>query len=118
MGDMKSALRESLRSEQMSVRDRFEKAENILGGDETKKEKGRGEPKRPRVIRDTFSFPEHDYRLIVEIQERCLKSCISVTKSEILRAGLKALSALPDVKLVRAMSTIERIKTGRPSGKV
>lgn len=118
MGDMKSALRESLKAEQATVQDRFKKAESLLGGEKNRKEgKKEKKPELPKVVRDTFSFPEHDYRLITEIQNRCLQSRIAVTKSEILRAGLKALSALPDTKLAKAVSAVERVKPGRRSGK-
>ncbi len=119
MRDVKSALRESLKAEQEAMQDRFEKAESVLGRDKDRKGgKKEGKIEQLKVIRDTFSFPEHDYRLIAEIQNRCLQSRIAVTKSEIVRAGLKALSTLPDTKLVQAMSTVERVKPGRHSGKV
>jgi hypothetical protein len=119
MGDMKSALRASLKAEKRTVQDRFKKAEAILTdekGDE-KTRKAREGPGEPKVIRDTFSFPESDYRLIAELQERCLNLRLSITKSEILRAGLKVLSALSDEKLVQAAGVVERVKTGRPAEK-
>jgi hypothetical protein len=42
--------------------------------------------------------------------------CIS-KKSEVLRAGLKLLAALPDASLAQAMQAIPSIKTGRPKSK-
>ena len=38
-------------------------------------------------------------------------------KSEILRAGIKALSALADAALVAALTAVPAIKTGRPASK-
>jgi len=36
-------------------------------------------------------------------------------KSELLRAGLKALGAMPDAALKKALLAVPAIKTGRPA---
>lgn len=108
----KAALKKSLQAEQKAVQTRFEKAESLLGSDNKKATPA--PPERPKVIRDTFSFPEHDYQLIAQIQARCLQSHVVTNKSEILRAGLKALAGMSDTRLARAVQAVERVKTGRP----
>jgi len=77
---------------------------------------GRHEAGKPALVRDSFTFPECDYSLIAEIKERALKAGCAVKKSEILRAGLAVLARMPVDELLAALDTVERIKTGRPSG--
>ena len=72
--------------------------------------------KASKVIRDSFTFPETDYRKISELKKACLGLGINAKKSEILRAGLHVLASLDKAKLKDAISRIEKIKTGRPLG--
>jgi len=67
-----------------------------------------------KVVRDSFTMPQSEYQKIAEIKEACLKAGLHVKKSEVLRAGLQALSALSAAQLKRALSGLEKIKTGRP----
>ncbi|MBI5006645.1 MAG: hypothetical protein HZB95_05905 [Nitrosomonadales bacterium] len=67
-----------------------------------------------KVVRDSFTMPQADYELIAGIKQKALKSGLHVKKSELLRAGLQALSKLTVVQLKRAISGLEKIKTGRP----
>ncbi len=73
-------------------------------------------PKASKVIRDSFTFPETDYRKISELKKACLGLGINAKKSEILRAGLHVLASLDKAKLREVISKIEKIKTGRPLG--
>ena len=73
-------------------------------------------PKASKVIRDSFTFPETDYRKISELKKACLGLGINAKKSEILRAGLHVLASLDKAKLKEVISKIEKIKTGRPLG--
>ena len=68
-----------------------------------------------KVIRDSFSFPEHDYLKISELKKTCLAAGIHVKKGEILRAGLYLLSKLNLVELKQAVEQVEKVKTGRPN---
>lgn len=119
--DMKSALTKSLATEREAVEDRFSKAEAILGEEEKrprqeKREKPAPKPKQPpkRVIRDSFTMPEDDYRLIVQIKSQCMKLGIEANKGEIVRAGLKVLASMNGENLRQAVDAVERVKTGRP----
>jgi hypothetical protein len=72
-------------------------------------------PVKEKVIRDSFSFPEHDYLKISELKQTCLAEGIHVKKSELLRAGLRLLTNLSLAELKKAVEQVEKIKTGRPN---
>lgn len=69
---------------------------------------------RSKIIRDGFSMPEEDYRLIDEIKASCLNCGLIVTKSGILRAALQALSKLSPDEQAELLQSLAPIKTGRP----
>jgi hypothetical protein len=71
-------------------------------------------PKKPKLVRDSFTIPEGDYALFVSLKQRALGAGIEVKKGEILRAALATLAKLDDAELVKAIGLVERIKTGRP----
>lgn len=72
-------------------------------------------PKKPKakVVRD-FSMPQAEYQKIAEIKEACLKAGLRVKKSEVLRAGLKALGEMNEAQLKRAIAGMGKIKAVRP----
>lgn len=70
---------------------------------------------KTKVIRDSFSFPEHDYRKISEIKKACLTAGVHAKKGEILRAGLHLLSKLDLSELTQVLGQVEKVQTGRPS---
>jgi hypothetical protein len=111
--DMRTALGASLKAEEQAVKNRFEKAESVLGG--------RYSPAKEsakvisKVVRDSFTMVEQDYELIPTLKGRCLKLGIIVNKSQVLRAGLNALVQLSDEKLVEIVHGLAEVKTGRPS---
>ena len=67
-----------------------------------------------KVVRDSFTMPQNEYQKIAEIKAICVKAGMPVKKSEVLRAGLKALCELNSAQLNRTMASLEKIKTGRP----
>lgn len=67
-----------------------------------------------KVVRDSFTMPQDEYQKISEIKETCLKAGLPVKKSEVLRAGLKALGELNAAQLKHALAGLEKIRTGRP----
>ena len=81
-------------------------AESVLK--KTKKEH------KQKVVRDSFTMPQDEYQKIAEIKATCLKANMHVKKSEILRAGLKMLAESGVAQLKLALSSVEKIKTGRP----
>ena len=59
--------------------------------------------KKDKVVRDSFTMPKSDYEKIAELKQRCLDAGVSVKKSELLRAGLALLAAVPPKRLVAAV---------------
>lgn len=115
--DMKKALGASLRAEERAVKSRFERAETALAG---KKSRTTSQPPAEaptKVIRDSFTIPESEYELISRIRKRCMKAGVGANKSEVLRAGLAALEAMPDRELTSLFGKLPRVKTGRPPAK-
>lgn len=67
-----------------------------------------------KVVRDSFTMPKPDYEKIATLKQACLKAGFHVKKSELLRAGLQALSSLSAAQLKLAIGKLAEIKTGRP----
>lgn len=70
-------------------------------------------PKVDAVVRDTFSMPAGDHALIEQLRVRAAKQGRNTNKSEVIRAGLKALSGVPADQLVALLEGLERVKPGR-----
>jgi hypothetical protein len=71
-----------------------------------------------KVIRDSVTMPLEDYERIAALKQKCLAIGIAIKKSELLRAGLITLQRLSDEDLKRVLALVDKIKTGRPAGKV
>lgn len=67
-----------------------------------------------KIVRDSFTMPQSEYQKIAEIKEACLEAGLQVKKSEVLRAGLKALAGMNAARLKHVLAGLEKIKTGRP----
>ena len=67
-----------------------------------------------KLVRDSFTMPQSDFELIDVLKQRARNFRHAVKKSELLRAGLQVLAALPDVQLEKALARITPLKTGRP----
>jgi hypothetical protein len=70
--------------------------------------------KKPKLVRDSFTIPKDEYVVIDSLKVRAGKLGQSVKKSELLRAGVKALAAMSDIQFKAALSNVPTIKTGRP----
>lgn len=70
--------------------------------------------KKPKQIRDSFTMPKTEYAVLADLKERAVSLTYSVKKSELLRAGIKALAAMTDANLLSALKAVPAIKTGRP----
>lgn len=71
--------------------------------------------KKPKLVRDSFTIPKAEYVVLDELKQRAAKLTHPVKKSELLRAGIKALAAMPDAAFLTALAHVPAIKTGRPS---
>jgi len=67
-----------------------------------------------KLVRDSFTMPQSDFELIDVLKQRAMNFRHAVKKSELLRAGLQVLAALPDVQLEKVLARITPLKTGRP----
>ena len=71
--------------------------------------------KKPKLVRDSFTFPKDEYQAIAGLKQKALGLKHSAKKSEILRAGLKLLSSLNDKAFLAALANVPALKTGRPA---
>lgn len=75
-----------------------------------------GKPVKQKMIRDSFTLPENDYANLSLLKAKCLQNGVEVKKSELVRAGLTALTKMTVAALVKAVGEVEKLKTGRPKG--
>ena len=71
--------------------------------------------KKPKLVRDSFTIPKAEYAVLDELKQRAAQLTQGVKKSELLRAGIKALAALSDAAFLNALKQVPAIKTGRPT---
>jgi len=71
-------------------------------------------PKKPKLVRDSFTIPKAEYAVLDELKQRAAKLGAPAKKSEVLRAGIKALAQMSDTAFQSAMAAVPAIKTGRP----
>lgn len=83
----------------------------------TAKQPPKDKGKKTKTVRDSFNMPEHDYALIGLLKKRALAAALEIKKSELLRAGLKVLSRMPEKEFLAALATVDPVKTGRPKKK-
>ena len=67
-----------------------------------------------KLVRDSFTMPQADFDLVSQLKTRTLDFKRPTKKSELLRAGLRALSQLDDMALQAALEALTPLKTGRP----
>lgn len=71
--------------------------------------------KKPKLVRDSFTFPKDEYQAIAGLKQKALGLKHSAKKSEILRAGLMLLNGLSEKAFLSALSKVPALKTGRPA---
>jgi hypothetical protein len=71
--------------------------------------------KKPKMVRDSFTFPKLEYAVLDTLKLRAAKLGKPVKKTELLRAGLKAIAGLSDSALLAALNAVPSLKTGRPA---
>lgn len=70
--------------------------------------------KKPKLVRDSFTIPKAEYLVLDELKQRATKLMSPVKKTELIRAGIKALAAMSDTTYLAAIKVVPVIKTGRP----
>ena len=71
--------------------------------------------KKPKLVRDSFTIPKAEYLVLDDLKQRAVRTGTPTKKSELLRAGIKALAAMTDAGFKAALSAVPTIKTGRPA---
>lgn len=71
--------------------------------------------KKVKVVRDSFTIPKTELLQIAEMKKRALGLGIGIKKSELIRAGLSALTGMNEASFKKAISSVTIIKTGRPA---
>ena len=71
--------------------------------------------KKVKVVRDSFTLPKTELLQIADMKKRAMALGVEVKKSELIRAGLQALSTLSDAPFKKALGNVPTIKTGRPA---
>eukprot|EP01034_Spumella_vulgaris_P008560 gene8560-10899_t len=61
-------------------------------------------PKKPKLVRDSFTIPKAEYTVLDDLKQRAAKLGAPAKKSEVLRAGIKALAQMSDVAFQSAMA--------------
>lgn len=70
--------------------------------------------KKPKMVRDSFTCPKTEYVVLDALKQRAVKLSHPIKKGELLRAGIKALIAMPNAAFLQALQAVPPIKTGRP----
>lgn len=71
--------------------------------------------KKPKLVRDSFTIPKSEYAVLDALKQRAAKAGLPARKSEVLRAGVKALAAMSEAAFAAAMGAVPALKTGRPA---
>jgi hypothetical protein len=71
--------------------------------------------KKVKLVRDSFTIPKPEYLILDNLKLRAADLKHPAKKSELLRAGIKALAAMTDAQLLLALKAVPMLKTGRPS---
>ena len=71
--------------------------------------------RKPKLVRDSFTIPKVEYVVLEALKQRANGLSRSVKKSELLRAGIKALAAMHDTAFLTTLELVPAIKTGRPA---
>jgi hypothetical protein len=71
--------------------------------------------KKAKMVRDSMTMPKAEYAVLDTLKLRAIKLASPVKKTELLRAGIKALAAMTDASFLAALKAVPSLKTGRPS---
>jgi len=74
-----------------------------------------GKPRKAKVMRDSFRIPATEYAVLQALKERAAQAGRPARKSEVLRAGVKALAAMGDSAFAAALAAIPATKAARPA---
>ena len=70
--------------------------------------------KKIKLVRVSFTIPKNEYITLSDLKLRSARLGREAKKSEVLRAGIEALSKMSDAVFSAALEAIPSLKTGRP----
>ncbi len=70
--------------------------------------------KKPKLVRDSYTIPKDEAAVLAQLKQRSAALGQASKKSELLRAGIKALAGMGDKALLAALRAVPAIQTGRP----
>jgi hypothetical protein len=70
-----------------------------------------------KLVRDSFTLPESDHALLKACKKMALASGRETKKSEVIRAAIRAFSALSASQQLTAYAALPQIAVGRPKAK-
>ncbi len=70
--------------------------------------------KKPKLVRDSLTMPKAEYEVLDLLKTRAATLQAHIKKTELIRAGIKALAAMPDAAFLAALKAVPNLKTGRP----
>jgi hypothetical protein len=73
-----------------------------------------GKPKKPKLVRDSFTMPEQEYAVLGQVKKICHAGGLDIKKSELLRIGIAQLAAMGLKKLKTAQAALTPLRAGRP----
>jgi hypothetical protein len=71
--------------------------------------------KKIKMVRDSIAMPKSEYVVLDELKLRAGKLSTPAKKTELIRAGIKALAAMSDTAFAAAVRAVPNLKTGRPA---
>lgn len=74
----------------------------------------REKAKKTRLVRDSFTMPEHEYEQLGLVKKACLKAGFEIKKSELLRIGVALIGQMDMATLQNVLASLPQLKTGRP----
>ncbi len=73
--------------------------------------------KKPKMVRDSLTIPKLEYAVLDILKLRAAKLASPAKKTELIRAGIKAIAAMTDAAFLAAIKAVPSLKTGRPASK-
>jgi hypothetical protein len=67
------------------------------------------------MVRDSFTMPKAEFAVLDILKTRAANLKAPAKKTEILRAGIKALAGMSDATFLAALAAVPSLKTGRPA---
>lgn len=78
--------------------------------------KATAEPKKLKLVRDSFTLPKVEYAVIDILKTRAARLSHPAKKSEIVRAGLKALVGMSDADFLACVASLPASKPKAKGG--